>query len=79
MLLKLINARFRSKCPETGRTICRGDATYYDVINKVAYHPSADIVRIFESRQVAADLNTERIVQAQEEAYFDNFCQQNNI
>jgi hypothetical protein len=79
MLLKLINARFRSKCPETGRTISRGDATYYDVINKVAYHPSADIVRIFESRQVVADLNTERIVNAQEEAYFDNFCHQNNI
>lgn len=51
MLLKLINARFRSKCPETGRTICRGDATYYDVINKVAYHPSADIVRIYESKE----------------------------
>jgi hypothetical protein len=79
MLLKLINARFRSKCLETGRTINKGDATYYDVINKVAYHPSADIVRIFESRQVAADLNAERIIQAQEEAYFDNFCQQHLI
>jgi len=77
MLLKLINARFRSKCPETGRTISRGDATYYDVINKVAYHPSADIVRIFESKQ--AEKHYPAYEYVKEEAYYDNFCQQNNI
>lgn len=79
MKLILIRARFRSICPETGRKIFTGDNCYFDVINKRAYHPSADIVRIFESRQAAADLNAERIVNAQEEAYFDNFCQNNNI
>ena len=79
MLLKLIKAKFRSRCPETGKTIHRGDATYYDVVNKQAYHPTADIVRIFESKQAEQDLNTANHIQAQEEAYFDNFCQQNNI
>ena len=51
MKLILIRARFRSICPETGRKIFTGDNCYFDVINKRAYHPSADIVRIYESKE----------------------------
>ncbi|MCA6423849.1 MAG: hypothetical protein IM591_16375 [Chitinophagaceae bacterium] len=67
--LKMINAKFKSKCSETGKTIYKGDVCFYDYQYKQVFHPSADIVRI---RQSQAD-------EAQENAYFDNFCLQNNI
>ena len=78
--LKMINAKFRSKCAETGKTIYKGDVCFYDYQYKQVFHPSADIVRIRQSQvdQKEAD-STRQTIQAQEDAYFDNFCQQNNI
>jgi hypothetical protein len=42
------------------------------------FHPSADIVKIRQSQADEAD-STRQTIEAQENAYFDNFCQQNNI
>jgi hypothetical protein len=78
--LKMINAKFRSKCAETGRTILKGDICFYDYQYKKVFHRFADIVKIRQSQadQREAD-STRQTIQAQEKAYFDNFCQQNNI
>jgi hypothetical protein len=81
MELKMINARFRSICCETGKKIFRGDVCFYDYQHKKVYHPTADIVRIRQSQQNAANesKSLSDYVQAQEDAYFDNFCRNNNI
>jgi hypothetical protein len=78
--LKMINAKFRSKCAETGKTIYKGDVCFYDYQYRQVFHPSADIVKIRQSQadQKEAD-STRQTIEAQENAYFDNFCQQNNI
>ena len=75
--LKMINAKFRSKCAETGKTIYKGDICFYDYQYKQVFHPSADIVKIRQSQADEAD-STRQTIQ-EENAYFDNFCQQNNI
>jgi len=78
--LKMINAKFRSKCAETGKTIYKGDICFYDYQYKQVFHPSADIVKIRQSQANEREADsTRQTIQAQEEAYFDNFCQQNNI
>ena len=48
---RIITARFDSTCPETGRTIKRGDKIAYYPRNRTAYHiesKSADSVRGLE-------------------------------
>jgi hypothetical protein len=78
--LKVINAKFRSKCVETGKTIYKGDVCFYDYQYKQVFHPSADIVKIRQSQADQSEAeNTRQTIEAQENAYFDNFCQQNNI
>jgi hypothetical protein len=78
--LKMINAKFRSKCAETGKTIYKGDICFYDYQYKQVFHPSADIVKIRQSQANEREADsTRQTIQAQENAYFDNFCQQNNI
>jgi hypothetical protein len=78
--LKMINAKFRSKCAETGKTILKGDVCFYDYQYKQVFHPSADIVKIRQSQADQSEAeNTRQTIEAQENAYFDNFCQQNNI
>lgn len=72
--MKKILAKFTSKCAETGKILRKGDPIYYDFINKKAYHPTADIVRIWESKQEQESEreNLTAYVNAQEEAYFLN-------
>jgi hypothetical protein len=78
--LKMINAKFRSKCAETGKTIYKGDVCFYDYQYKQVFHPSSDIVKIRQSQADQSEAeNTRQTIEAQENAYFDNFCQQNNI
>lgn len=52
--IKLVGARanFPCRCAETNKKIYRGDAYFFDVLNKRAYHPSSDIVRIFYSNSL---------------------------
>lgn len=70
-MLKIIVARFSSKCHASGKRLHKGDTIVYDVVRKVAYHPS----------HAPSQMETDdgRYVRAQEEAYFDNFCRANNI
>jgi hypothetical protein len=78
--LKMINAKFRSKCAETGKTIYKGDICFYDYQYKQVFHPSADIIKIRQSQANEREADsTRQTIEAQENAYFDNFCQQNNI
>jgi hypothetical protein len=78
--LKMINAKFRGKCAETGKTIYKGDVCFYDYQYKQVFHPSADIVKIRQSQADQSEAeNTRQTIEAQENAYFDNFCRINNV
>lgn len=73
-MLKFIEARFRSRCAETEMTINKNDSILYDTVTKKAYCSQSD-----KYKHQASCHSTAAMVQAQEEAYFDNFCQKNNI
>lgn len=73
--MKKILAKFPSTCPETGIKIRKGDPIYYDYINKKAYHPTADAVKIWESKQEAE--NVRQYINAQEDAYYFNLMCKN--
>ena len=66
--MKKIIAKFNSKCHATGKPIKKGEEIYFDTYTKKVYKLGAQ-----PTEQAAG------MVQANEEAYFDNFCQQNNI
>ena len=72
--MKLIAAKFSSKCAETGAQIKKGDKMYYDYSTRKCY--SLISKKAKEQTEVNQDAAH---VQAQEDAYFDNFCQHNNI
>lgn len=66
-------AKFTSKCAETGKIIRKGDTILYDKANKKAYCKDSSIYN------KPADQGLANYVQANEDAYFDNFCQNNGI
>ena len=63
---KLITAKFTSRCAETGNQIKKGEKMVYDTDTKKCY-------------SIEVDKNAADMVQANEEAYFDNFCYMNNL
>lgn len=73
--MRTITAKFKSTCAASGQVIKKGETIIYCPITKKAYKPD----------HAPRETNSEEIdgaagaVQAQEEAYFDNFCQRNNI
>lgn len=68
---KFMNSKFASVCAESGAKIKKGDAIYYD--GKAYSSSSKKYQNAKENEQ------TSNYVQAQEDAYFDNFCYSNNI
>lgn len=68
---KFITARFKSACAETGKTIKAGESIYFD--GKAYCMDSKTYRNQKETAQTFAHIT------ANEEAYFDNFCYQNNI
>lgn len=78
--MKKIKAKFASTCADTGARIKKGDDMYYDYTSKKCYCMQSgtarehDIINSGEQVDAAAGM-----IQANEEAYFDNFCQRNNI
>lgn len=64
--MKRISAKFKSTCASTGETINRGDLCMYDPINRKVH-------------KIEEDAATGQFIQDQEEAFYDNFCQNNNI
>ena len=70
---KFMDAKFNSVCGQTGKSIKKGDSVYY-IPGRGAFHDSSAIYQ--DNRE---NSETAGHVKAQEEAYFDNFCQKNNI
>jgi len=75
--MKTIYAKFASKCQATGQQIKRGELIKYDPATRKAYKLD-HAPTIGEQNQNEAE-QISKFVQAQEEAYFDNFCSMNNI
>jgi hypothetical protein len=71
--MREITAKFTSTCPATGLTIRKGSPCLYDPSLRKAYHPSAKDSLTKDVDDMAA------YVQAEQDAYFDSFCQANNI
>lgn len=71
--MRQITAKFTSTCPATGLTIRKGSPCLYDPSLRKAYHPSAKDSLTKDVDDMAA------YVQAEQDAYFDSFCQANNI
>jgi hypothetical protein len=72
--MKSIIAKFNSTCSETGKALKKGSTIYFDTSTRKAYHPESQKVKDHKEGRSDAGLST-----AQEDAYFDNFCQANNI
>lgn len=72
--MKLIHAKFNSKCAETGRIIKQGDVILYDYSTKKCYCEHSQTFVDYNKEDSAAGM-----IQANEDAYFDNFCYNNNI
>jgi hypothetical protein len=74
---KIINARFKSKCAETGCTIQKGERMLYDYEGKKAYAIGSNTAVNFIN--TTANSSDGNMVQANEDVYFDDFCARNNI
>lgn len=71
---KFITARFKGKCAETAAKITKGDSILYDTETRKVYSSRSGRYKdAIENRSTAA------CVQAQEEAYYDDFCRKYNI
>lgn len=88
MELKLIKAKFESQCAETGARIPKGVNCYWNPATKKVYCQESQTVDQFVPGIIHEGLETGKresldpaagMIQAEQEAYFDNFCQQNNI
>ncbi len=64
-----IQAKFNSKCTATGQAIKRGEQISYDPQTRKAY----------KLGQEPKEDSTSAMIQANEDAYFDNFCQADNL
>lgn len=67
--MRLITAKFNSRCAQTGKALRRGDEIYFDTTTRKAYHKEAPYVaeQLEHERRNLSDY-----VQAQEDAYWDN-------
>lgn len=71
---KFIQAKFNSKCAETGKTIRKGERIFYAFDSKQAFCSTSTAFSSAHETESTAEF-----IQSQEDAYFDNFCQNNNI
>jgi len=72
---KVIKAIFNSKCAETGVRIMKEEEMLYNYDLKKCYSMTSETTCKFTQEPDAAL----GMIEAQEEAYFDTFCQTNNI
>jgi hypothetical protein len=70
---KFMHAKFDSKCAQTSMKIKKGDHIYYHP-GFGAYAENSKVYQEHKGNNSIADH-----IQANEEAYFDNFCSKNNI
>lgn len=73
-----IKAKFSGKCAATGASIKKGEECFFDLITRRIYKIEAvyymEKITGTDDRDPAAGM-----IQGNEDAFFDNFCQQNNI
>ena len=68
--MKLITAKFNSKCTETGKPLKKGDTIYYDPTTRRAYHKDAEAPKNATNNK---NSNPDAwISEALETAYFGN-------
>lgn len=67
-------AKFNSTCAASGCRIKKGDRMHYDSTTKKCYH-----IDHKPNESNDPDFGLAQTIQANEEAYFDNFCRANNI
>ena len=68
---KFMQSKFASNCAETSAKIKKGESIYY---NGKSYSSSSKTYQNAKENE-----QTSSYIQAQENAYFDNFCYSNNI
>jgi hypothetical protein len=66
------HTKFNKRCSETGNLILRGELIL--VSNRKAYCKESK-----KYQEFLEAYNVKNYIDAQENAYFDNFCQNNNI
>ncbi len=71
-----ITAKFSSICCETGRTIKKGERCFWDATHKTVFSSTSERYITNDEREARS---TADCVQANEDAFFDNFCMNNNI
>jgi len=71
---KFMRSKVMSACAETGKFILKGHDIFYSFSERKAY---SSVSSRYRAEQEAA--NTSAYIQAQEETYFDSFCQRNGI
>lgn len=68
--MKLLTAKYGSKCNATGQLINKGELMYYDYSQRKVYCKSY----IDNEREA---MNTKQYIEAQENCYFDKFISLN--
>jgi hypothetical protein len=70
---KFMEAKFAGTCKQTGASIQKGDHIFY-IPGRGSFHKDSTV---YKDNKENSD--TKHYIQAQEEAYFDNFALKNNI
>ena len=71
---KVINAKFNSTCAETGKKVTKGEQVWYAFNERKVYCST--------SKRYAEEIDaqaTAQFIMDEQNAYYDNFCQANNI
>ncbi len=76
--MKKITAKFASDCAETGKRILRGETMYYNYKTRQCYCMASNKAKEIEGIDKEC-IDTANYIQAQENAYFDNFCQNDRM
>ncbi len=71
---KFMKSKFKGVCAETGKTIKKGDSILFDTVTRKVYSVSSK-----RYKDAAECKSTSGFIEAQENAYFDNFCWRNKI
>jgi hypothetical protein len=73
--MRLITAKFSSRCAETGAKISKGETCLYDPDTKKVFTKQSETFKNWNT----VDYALAGYVEAAENLYFDNFCMNNNI
>ena len=66
--MKQIKAKFKSKCAETAKVINKGETMFYDYLTRQCYALDSN-----KGQTERSNTNDAELIEAQENAFFDNF------